>query len=191
MAKEEKDPSRSEIDRELIERFHGGDEKAFTLLVDHYKKKVYFTAYRFVGNHDEADDLSQETFMRVYGSLRRFRGDSSFYTWMYRIVVNLCINHLKMKSRATRVPLEDVAHHVSDPRSDPERDLKNRKIRDRLNEAIARLPEKQRLVFMLHQFDGLQHKEIARMLNKSEGGIKANYFHAIRKLRRHMEEFLT
>jgi RNA polymerase sigma-70 factor (ECF subfamily) len=182
--------SRTARDRALVHRFCTGDEGAFEELINLYREKVYATAYRFVGNHEEADDLSQEVFIRVYRSLRKFRGDSSFYTWLYRIIINLCINYVKKRARYAKVPLEDVSGVMADPSDDPEKHMRNLAIRDRLNEGISLLPSKQRLIFILHQFDGLAHREIAEMLNKSEGGVKANYFHAVHKLRDHMKEFL-
>jgi RNA polymerase sigma-70 factor (ECF subfamily) len=177
-------------DQDLVRQFRKGDEQAFTKLVERYKKKIYLTAYRFVQNHEDADDLSQEAFIKAYQFRHKFRGDSSFYTWVYRIVVNLSINFVRREHRSRGISIEEVKSSITEPRSTPEKDYRNRRIRERLYEGISHLPPKQRLVFMLRQFDGLSHSEIAEMLNKSEGAVKANYFHAVHKLQRYLQEFL-
>ena len=170
-------------DLKLVQGFLQGDESAFRMLVDKYKKRVYYTAYHLVRNHEEALDLSQEAFISAYKSLGNFQGRSSFYTWLYRIVVNRCLNHLKMRSRCTCVSLEDVTCVTEKPVKDVTAGLKDEELRERINMAVSGLPEQQRAVFILRNYDGLSHKEISQILNISVGAVKAHYFLAIQKLR--------
>ena len=170
-------------DLKLVHDFLRGDEDAFRKLVDKYKKKVYYTAYHLVGNHEDAMDLSQEAFISAFKSLAGFRGRSNFYTWLYRITVNRCLNHLKMKSRYTRVSLDDGMETMDKNTKDITDGLSNEELRERIKTAVAVLPEQQRAVFVLRNYDGLSHKDISNILNISVGAVKAHYSLSVQKLR--------
>jgi len=171
-------------DTTLIERFRlHGDETAFNQLVERHKRDAYRLAYRVAGNHEDAHDLAQEAFIRVYRSLERFRGDSSFRTWLYRIVMNLSLNHVKRARRHTdgHVAVEDVSLPV------PARGLTSvlaEEERRRLSDAIERLPERQRRTLILKTYEELKYTEISAIMGCSVGTAKANFFHAVRGLRR-------
>ena len=170
-------------DLKLVHDFLRGDEDAFRKLVDKYKKRVYYTAYHIVGNHEDAMDLSQEAFISAFKSLAGFRGRSNFYTWLYRITVNRCLNHLKMKSRYTRVSLDDGRETMDKNTKDITDGLSNEELRERIKTAVAVLPEQQRAVFVLRNYDGLSHKDISNILNISVGAAKAHYSLSVQKLR--------
>jgi RNA polymerase sigma-70 factor, ECF subfamily len=175
-------------DLALVERFKTGDEGAFNEIVRTHQKRVYFLCYRMVGVHEDAADLSQETFVRAYGALKKFDGRSGLYTWLYRIAVNLCLNQLK-KPKSLSLDDEEAQEVQAPPeQGSPEEALH----RSQLNQAIARaveaLPPRQKAVFILRTNEGLSHEEIARMIHRSVGAVKATYFQAVRKLRVSLRE---
>lgn len=171
-------------DNEIIENFKNGNQNAFNLLVLKYQKKIYWVIRKMVLDHDDADDITQEVFIKLYKSIDKFRGESQFYTYIYKIAVNLSLNHLNKNKRnyAKKINLDSEAYKIKskDKSSDEHFDDKNRtKI---LEDAISTLPDQQRAVFNLRFYDNLSYDEIARILNKSTGGMKANYFHAVKKI---------
>lgn len=168
-------------DFELIDRALSGNRVAFEELVNRYKKSVYHLTYRMVHDYEDAADLSQETFLKAYQGLRKFKRRSSFHTWLYRIAVNLCINFLRKKGNRQFVEL-DHAHSVHHP--DVLDKLEQEDLQDVVSKAVRQLPEKQRVAVILRIYHGLSHKEISDILGCSVGTVKANYFHAIRNLRK-------
>jgi len=172
----------------LLARLKGGDESAFEELVETYRERLYRVAWRILRDDDGAEDAAQEAFIRVYRHIARFEGRSSLYTWMYRITVNIALNKLKRDRFRQMLPLGDMLGRDTSPRSNPERAALGSEIAERVREAVDRLPEKQRAVFILKFYEGLSHKEIAEVVGCSEGTSKANYFHAIRKLRKQLED---
>jgi len=175
-------------DFELIDLVTVGNELAFEELVNRYKKAVYYLAFRIVRNHEDAVDLSQDTFLKAYQSLKKFRKKSSFHTWLYRITVNLCINHLRRNRDKVKVELEDL-HAVM--QATTLEVLEFKELQDTVNEAIERLPEKQKVTVILRVYHGFSHKEISQILHCSVGTVKANYFHAIRNLRDFMKAYVS
>lgn len=173
-------------DTELIESFRKGDQNAFNLIVRKYQKKVYWIIRKMVLDHDDADDISQEVFIKLYRSLGDFRGESKFYTYIYKIAVNFSINHInkhkKINLRKSEMDNADI--RSSDKSADEE--MNSRQRTQILEEAISSLPDQQRAVFTMRYYDNMTYEEISDILNKSVGGMKANYFHAIKKL----EKFL-
>ena len=169
-------------DLELIAEFRKGNEQAFNHLVIRYQEKVYWVVRRLLPDHDEADDVVQDVFVKVYHSLHSFKGDSSFYTWIYRIAVNLSLNEIRRKKTRRTFSLDDaVEQHESDdvlPLEQMERKEQTRLIK----EAIELLPDKQKKVFLLRYYEELPYEEIAKILKTSVGGLKANYFHAVKKI---------
>lgn len=169
-------------DVELVEQFRQGREAAFNEIVLRYQERIYWVVRRFLNDHDDADDVVQDVFIKASRNLRDFRGDSSLYTWLYRIAVNLSLNAIRNKRVAEFFRLEDVgdiADHGSS-RADHEVDAEEQQ---RLIESAVRtLPSKQRTVFVLRYYEELSYEEIASITHTSVGGLKANYFHAVRKV---------
>jgi RNA polymerase sigma-70 factor (ECF subfamily) len=141
-----------------------------------------------VGGHEEADDVAQEAFVKAYLSLGDFRGDASFFTWLYRIAVNLSLNVLRKKQVLGYLRQSDLLNRFLPSDSNPQKDLEFEETRLRLDDAIAQLPEKQRAVFVMRYYDELSYEEISHILKTSVGGLKANYFHALRKVQERLKD---
>jgi RNA polymerase sigma-70 factor (ECF subfamily) len=142
-----------------------------------------------LGSTDDAEDMTQEAFIKVYGSLKDFRGDSAVYTWIYRITVNLCLNHLRGRKVRSFFSLEAVeATMPSRMSADEPAELKEFSAKAR--KAISELPEKQRAVFILRHFRELPHAQIAEIMDRDVGTIKANYFQAIQKLKKKLGPYV-
>jgi RNA polymerase sigma-70 factor (ECF subfamily) len=174
--------------REFVERLRAGDERAFEELVEQYRERVYRVAWRILRDDEGAEDAAQEAFIKVFRNIGRFEERSSLYTWIYRITVNIALNKLKRDKFRRMLPLGDMIKRDTRPFADPERAALGNEVAERIEEAVKTLPEKQRAVFTLRFYEELSHKEIAEIVGCSEGTSKANYFHAIRKLRRLLED---
>jgi RNA polymerase sigma-70 factor (ECF subfamily) len=169
-------------DREAIEACQRGDRAAFDRLVERYQRDVYRLCYRYVNNHHDASDLAQESFLKAYRAIGRFRGDSAFSTWLYRIAVNTCLNF-----RATRkLPSESLEDDVADGARGISDRLEQDELSERVREAVSRLPEKQRATLILKIYHDLTHEEVAKILGSTVGTVKANLFHALGNLRKTM-----
>jgi RNA polymerase sigma-70 factor (ECF subfamily) len=169
-----------EAEREAIEACRRGEREAFDRLVERYQRDVYRLCYRYVNDHEDANDLAQEVFIKAWRAIGRFRGESAFSTWLYRIAVNACLNF-----RALRRPLtQELPETLTDP--DPlaaarvESDDEARRVRA----AVGRLPEKQRATLILKIYHELTHEEVAEILGSTVGTVKSNLFHALGNLRR-------
>lgn len=172
-----------EADFELIDRFLQGDGTAFDELVRRRQREVYNLAYRMTRNAEDARDVSQEAFVQVYRNLNRFDRRSSLATWLYRIVVNLCLNHLNRGSRS----LYATVDQHPDPADSSEgslAQLEEKERADALANAIETLPPQQRASLTLRVHSHLAHREIAAILGVSEATAKVHYFHAVQALRR-------
>lgn len=171
-----------EDDREALLAWRNGEREAFDRLVERYQRDVYRLCYRYVNNHHDASDMAQEVFLRAYRALGKFRGDSAFSTWLYRIAVNTCLNFRS----ARRPPSEELPDSLPDPQEGAldgmERDERAHLVRA----AIQDLPEKQRATLILKIYHELSHEEIAGILGASVGTVKANLFHALGKLKRRL-----
>jgi RNA polymerase sigma-70 factor, ECF subfamily len=173
-----------EAEREAIEACRRGEREAFDRLVLRYQRDVYRLCYRYVNDHEDANDLAQEVFLKAWRAIGRFRGDSSFSTWLYRIAVNACLNFRAIRRPATQELPEALADPVPGALARAESDDTAR----RLRAAIARLPEKQRATLILKVYHDLTHEEVAGILGAAVGTVKANLFHALGNLRRLMAE---
>jgi len=170
---------------QLVAACLAGKTGAFDLIVERHRRSVYQLCYRFVGNHEDASDLSQDVFLRAYRGLRSFRGGSSLATWLYRIGVNVCLNRVSAKKPVTEDI--DARQHVDTVReSQVERVLREER-GVRVRSAIAKLPPKQRATLVLRIYQELSHDEIAQVLGSSVGAVKANFFHALGNLKRILE----
>lgn len=182
-------------DDELVGRFRGGEEAAFDTLVLRYRKEVYRIAYRITGDPAEADDLAQETFCRAYAGLNDFRGESSLKTWLCRIVSNLSLNLVQSARVARRDQAEvETLEQAGNPHTVASpvglEGLIRRERDERLRRAIEELPRRQKMTLILRAFEGLQYKEIAKIMGCTTGTAKANFFHAVAFLKRELEEIL-
>jgi len=174
--------TRYRTDPELVRGCLAGSPGAFDLLVHLHQRAVYRLCFRFMGNHEDAADLSQEVFLRAHRGLASFRSKSSLSTWLYRIGVNLCLNRVSLKRPMTE-PLE--TDRTADQRGvDPVERLDQSARALRLRRSIARLPPRQRAVVILRVYHELPHAEIASIVGSSVGAVKANFFHAMGNLRR-------
>ncbi|MFQ3575075.1 MAG: sigma-70 family RNA polymerase sigma factor [Cytophagales bacterium] len=174
-------------DNELVNKCQQEETKnqAFAILVDRYQKKVYWLVRKMVIDHDEADDLTQDIFVKVWKNLSGFKGDSKLFTWIYRIAVNECLNHLSNKRKRFFIPMVDVEKEMS-RKIDSGLHISGDEIQIKLQKAILTLPEKQRLVFNMKYFEEMKYEEIAEVLGTSVGALKASYHHAVKKIEDYM-----
>ena len=170
-------------DLELVEEVRNGRREAYTELMRRHQKRVYWFVRRIVGTHQDADDVTQETFVRAYLSLGDFRGDSSFFTWIYRIALNHALNAVRKRQIVNYLRDSELLSKLLPAPDNPHRELEQKENESLLQRAVADLPEKQRTVFIFRYYDELSYEEISAILKTSVGGLKANYFHALRKLR--------
>ncbi|MEO7531566.1 MAG: sigma-70 family RNA polymerase sigma factor [Sediminibacterium sp.] len=174
-------------DKELLFQFHNAatQEKAFTAIIKKYQEKLYWHVRRLVVDHDDANDVLQNVFIKVWKGLENFREDSQLYTWLYRIATNEGLTFLEQQKKRSTVSLSDVESGLSNKvKSDTSFDAN--KLEWRLQIAIQQLPEKQRVVFNLRYYDEMPYQEMSRVLDTSEGALKASYHHAAKKI----EEFI-
>jgi RNA polymerase sigma-70 factor (ECF subfamily) len=169
-----------QAERETVAACRRGEREAFDRLVERHQRDVYRLCYRYMGNHEDANDLAQEAFVRAWRSIGRFRGDSAFSTWLYRIAVNACLNH----RAARKPPAQELSESVADPARGALDRAESAADARRVREAISRLPEKQRATVILKVFHELTHEEVAQALGSSVGTVKSNLFHALSNLRR-------
>ena len=174
----------SEPDFELIRRVLRGETAAFEVLVGRYQPLILRLTRRMTRNAEDAEDLAQDAFVQAFRSLAGFHGQASFSTWLYRIAVNRCLNHLRAARREDPV---EVDGNIPDARGDSLADLLAAERHRALAAAIEELPPQQRATLTLRVYQGLGHREIAEILDCAEGTAKANYFHAIRRLQRKLE----
>jgi RNA polymerase sigma-70 factor (ECF subfamily) len=174
-------------DTDLITRAAGGDPSAFQALVEKHRSMVYRVAYQFAGNHHDAEDIAQEVFIKVYRSLDRFRQDAQLTSWMYRIVMNACIDHRRRSSPAGAAPFGEEAEqkmlNTPEERPGPEERAYGGELGEVLEAEIARLPAGQRIVFVMRHHQGLKLIEIAEALGLAEGTVKRQLHAAVHRLR--------
>lgn len=186
-------------DQILIDRICSGDQTAFYELVSRYKRKIYYLAYDITGDHHEAEDISQEVFMKVYRALNSFRRDAKMSSWLHQITVNASIDSLRKKSgrqAKTSGDLENVnpegnlvaagAHNL-----DPVRSTESSQIQNRISQALQKITPKERAVFVMCHYNDLKLKETAEILNVTVGTVKSLLFRAIRKLRKELSPFMN
>ena len=160
-------------------------QEAFGILLDRYSAKLYVTIRRIVHTHEDADDVLQNTFIKVWKNIHTFRGDSRLYTWLYSIASNEALSHLRRERRDRKVPLKTDAYDLSETLSgDPF--FNGSKAEALLAKAVEQLPDKQKLVFRMRYFDELPYNEISEITNTSVGALKASYHHAVKKLEKYL-----
>jgi RNA polymerase sigma-70 factor (ECF subfamily) len=187
------DASLADLDEQaLVEACVSGRPGAFDIIVERHRRPVYQLCYRFVNNHEDASDLSQDVFLRAYRGLRRFRGQSSLATWLYRIGVNVCLSRVSAKSPlgSPGRAIESIDdEHLVDERTEsaPDRMLRHERSA-RVRDAISQLPRKQRAALVMRMYHEMSHQEIAEVLGSSVGAVKANFFHALGNLKKLLGE---
>ena len=175
-------------DSEILEKFSNEKTRneAFNLLLHKYQQKIYWHVRRLVIDHDDADDLVQDVFIKVWKNLEKFRSDSQLYTWIYRIASNESITFLNKKKQKNNISLDDVDYELADTLSSSDQ-FSGDQIQRKLQEAILTLPDKQRLVFNMKYFDDMKYEEMSDVLGTSVGALKASYHLAVKKI----ESFIT
>jgi RNA polymerase sigma-70 factor (ECF subfamily) len=176
-------------ERGLVEACLARRTGAFDLIVERHRRAVYQLCYRFVANHEDASDLSQDVFLRAYRGLRSFRGQSTLSTWLYRIGVNVCLNRVSAKDTLRKLTEPIDEQQFVDVRAELPSDLMLKDERAaRVRAAIAQLPRKQRATLILRTYHEMSHQEIADVLGSSVGAVKANFFHALGNLKKLLGE---
>ncbi|MEM7097076.1 MAG: RNA polymerase sigma factor RpoE [Pseudomonadota bacterium] len=185
-------------DKELVKRVQQGDLAAFDMLFARYQSKIINLIARYVRDSEEVQDVAQEAFIKAYRALPRFRGDSAFYTWLYRIAINTAKNHLVSRSRrppATDVDVEDADYRddadMLREMEDPESALARDQLRDTINEALNDLPDDLRSALTLREFDGLSYEQIAEILECPVGTVRSRIFRAREFVDQRMQPVLT
>ena len=177
------DPGLQDLpEAELIAACVAGRPGAFDVVVERHRRAVYQICYRFMGNHEDASDLSQDVFLRAYRGLPAFKGNAALGTWLHRIAVNTCLNRVSVKTPKSE-PIEETQHVDTRTESAPDRLLRDERAA-RVREAVAQLPPKQRAALVMRTYDECTHQEIAEALGTTVGAAKANVFHALQNLKR-------
>jgi RNA polymerase sigma-70 factor (ECF subfamily) len=185
-------------DRELVEAAKKGDRGAFRVLFERYQRRAYSLAYGVVRNPDDALDVVQDAFIKAHRYLDKFEGSSSFYTWLYRIVMNLAIDHIRKSRRSRAVDFSDTTVKEDDGRvgeddllprilgGNPGRALQDKEIRARIEQALSELSENHRAVLVMREMEGLSYEEMAQVMSCSKGTIMSRLFHARRNMQKRL-----
>lgn len=169
-------------DFELVEQVKSGNDRAFSEIVGRYEKKVFFVIKRMLNDDDETADATQEVFIKLHESLKRFRGDANLYTYIYRIATNIAISYLRKRKVRAVVRLDETISNMLAGGNEPQRDIDQSELKKLVSQAVAALPLQQRQVFILRFYEELSYEEIAQVMHRSLGALKANYFHAMKKI---------
>ncbi len=175
-------------DSELLVEFRNPvtKEKAFTYLIKKYQEKLYWHLRCMVVDHDDANDVLQNVMIRVWNGLENFREDSQLYTWLYRVATNECLTFLEQQKKRSSVSLSDVESGLEN-KIKADQNFDGNKLEWKLQLGIQQLPEKQRIVFQLRYYDEMPYEEMSRVLETSEGALKASYHHAVKKIEEYIK----
>jgi RNA polymerase sigma factor (sigma-70 family) len=176
-------------DKDLISslKTEGQKEIAFRLLVKTYQQRLYWHIRKIVISHDDADDLLQNVFIKVWKNIDNFREDSTLFTWLFRIATNESLSFLQQKKRRNILSIDGVSDYLVET-FETDAHFEGDELQARLQLAVLQLPEKQRLVFNMKYYDELKYEEIAEILKTSVGALKASYHHAVKKIEAHFED---
>ncbi len=185
-------------DMELVLKAQRGDVLAFEELVERYHGKIYGLTYNMTSNREDAEDLTQDVFVKAFEALPRFKRKSSFYTWVYRIAVNKTINYRKKRNRKRALSLDqfdqdiktDDVYHDLTSKGSPLRNISLSELQEKLNEALQHLSEKHRTVVVMHDMQGISHEEIAKVVGASVGTVRSRLFYARRQMQTELSEFV-
>jgi RNA polymerase sigma-70 factor (ECF subfamily) len=183
---------------DLVRRAQRGDLKAYDELVQRYQERIYATVYHMTSNHEDANDLAQDSFIKAYQALKSFKGGSSFYTWLYRIAVNKTINFLKQRKNRNHMSLNDLDFNTENnpdlvaliSENTPRRDAGLKELQEKLNAALLKLSEPHRLVVVLHDVQGQSHEEIAEIMDCNIGTVRSRLFYARQQLQSLLTDYL-
>ena len=186
------------LEMDLVKLARRGDLKAYDELVKRYQERIYATIYHMTSNHEDANDLAQESFIKAFSALKSFKGGSTFYTWLYRIAVNKTINFLKQRKNKYHLSLNDIdfnAEHDPDLMAlisdkTPTRDVALSELQKKLNEALLKLSEPHRMVVVLHDVQGLSHDEIADVMDCNIGTVRSRLFYARQQMQGQLADYL-
>lgn len=178
----------SNNDFELVEKFLTGDELAFNAIVRKYQKKIYWHARQMLGSHLDADEVTQEVLIVMFNKLKTFNYKSALYTWIYKIVTTRSLNQIKRNKIKRLLSFDSADEKELASRTDIVEDISNKERLQKVHKVLDRLPMKQRQIFIMRNFDELSYEEISEITGKSVGGLKANYFHALRKVMEYVNE---
>ena len=186
------------LESDLVKRARRGDLAAYDELVKRYQQRIYATIYHMTGNHEDANDLAQEAFIKAYQALKSFKGGSTFYTWLYRIAINKTINFLKQRKNKHHFSLNDLdfnTEHNPDlvaliSHKTPHREAGLAELQKKLNEALLKLSEPHRMVVVLHDVQGVSHEEIAETMKCNIGTVRSRLFYARQQLQAHLAEYI-
>jgi len=185
-------------DAALVRRVKRGDLEAYDDLVRRYQERIYATIYHMTAHHEDANDLAQETFIKAFNALGSFKGDSGFFTWLYRIAVNRTLNYLKQRKTRNHLSLNDVDFQAEhDPawvalvsEKTPRREASLHELQENLNIALQKLSEDHRMVVTLHDIQGMPHEEIARIMDCNAGTVRSRLFYARQQLQAYLSDFM-
>ncbi len=198
VARQDLEPPAPVDEEALVRRARHGDLESYDELVRRYQERIYATIYHMTSNHEDANDLAQESFIKAFEALKSFKGGSSFYTWLYRIAVNKTINFLKQRKNRIHLSLNDLDFNTEhDPDlvaliSDktPRREAGLTELQEKLNAALLKLSEAHRLVVVLHDVQGLSHEEIAKVMDCNIGTVRSRLFYARQQLQGYLADYL-
>ncbi len=183
---------------DLVQQARNGDLSAYDELVKRYQERIYATIYHMTSNHEDANDLAQDAFIKAFSALKSFKGGSTFYTWLYRIAVNKTINFLKQRKNKYHLSLNDLDFNAeNDPdlvalisHKTPQRDAGLSELQKKLNEALLKLSEPHRMVVVLHDVQGQSHDEIAEIMGCNIGTVRSRLFYARQQLQGYLAEYI-
>ncbi len=175
-------------DKELLVKIRHPETRSygFNLLVREYQKRIYWHVRKMVIDHDDADDITQEVFIKIHKSIEKFREDAQLYTWIYRIATNECLTFLQRKKKRFFLPIGDLEGELT-AKLTSSTHISGEEVQFKLQKALLKLPDKQRLVFNMKYFDDMPYEQIAQITDTSVGALKASYHHAVKKI----ESFLS
>ena len=187
-----------DLDWAIVQRVQNGEVSAFNQLVQKYRQPLFSTIYNMTGNREDATDIAQEVFIKAFQSIKRFRGQATFYTWLYRIAVNSSITFIKRAKKQrfinyetideTLVSSEILEYFTAKTKTEKGAFLKE--LQEKLNEALQKLSPKHRIVVILHEVEGMNHKEIADITKTSEGTVRSRLHYAKKMLQAFLQEYL-
>lgn len=185
-------------EQELVKKAQHGDLAAYDQLVQRYQERIYRTLYHMTSNHEDANDLAQDAFIKGFQALKSFKGGSSFYTWVYRIAVNKTLNFLKQRKNRSHMSLNDLDFNTENnpdlvalvSEKTPRREAGLTELQEKLNEAMMTLSETHRLVVTLHDVQGLSHEDIAKIMDCNVGTVRSRLFYARQQLQGQLAAYL-
>lgn len=177
-------------DSELIKEFKLGNHVVYNEIVKRYEKKLYYVIKRITGNHEDTNDILQDVFIKAYNSLNNFREESSLYTWLYKIAINLSINYINKKRLRQFFHYDELILPLISNDLTPDEKIEQKEQKDKIREAIDKLPKMQKLTFTMRYYDNLSFEEISKILKRTVGTLKCNYFHAFKKVEEYLKNEL-